>query len=298
MLKLVKTLNKLYLSYIVFFLMAYSCSNNSSREANTVERLYIHENLNIPYIEDTDRNKYILDTGAEASLLFDTTLFEEGFFSNIGLNRVKINGQKKPNPTGINKKITFKTFALEGERFIYVSNYGLLSSDSTIKGLIGMDILSKSNSYWNIPKGEFIINYDSATIEEPQLTLKYKKSNLPITNIEINTIPVENILLDTGHSLAVILPQNYMSKYGLESIDLLEGETINFYSTQTNSVYYITDTLKINNYVLQYKQPISFAFSDFNRGTAILGFPFFTYWDYFAIDVSTKKIHFYKAQGI
>ena len=69
---------------IIFFLVACSCSTKSSREANRMEGLYIHKTLNIPYIEDTEKKKYILDTGAEASILLPRAAPEFGFFFAVG----------------------------------------------------------------------------------------------------------------------------------------------------------------------------------------------------------------------
>lgn len=274
--------------------MAISCSEKPPKEVNCVERLFIHEELKNLYIEDIHKNKYILDTGAEASLLFDSTFFKENIFSKIGIDRIKINEHKIANRAGTNILIQFKTFTLEGERFIFVPHNVLSASDNTIKGLIGMDILSKNNTYWNISDGEFILNYDSISAVQPKLTLKYEKEKLPTTKISINSVQIDNIILDTGHNLAIVLPIEFISKYEIDENTLLKGQMSDLFCAYNQSLYYKTDTLSINNNLLQFHESIPFVFGDFNKNTAILGLTFFKYWDYFIINVSSKEIQFYK----
>ena len=94
----------------------------------------------------------------------------------------------------------------------------------------------------------FIINYcfsQNTNNKEDIITLKNNKIikgyilNKDFGVIKINAIPVNNILLDTGHNLAIVLPLNFTSEYKIEKNYLLEGEIVDFHLSKSNSLYYI-----------------------------------------------------------
>lgn len=269
-----------YLS--VFLLFLYSGCRTTKIELKDPNVEDLLESNKYFIISDKQGNQFLLDTGSSSSYISDNYLSE--FIERA--ERASINSKEGFTRVAIGC-IDFNSFQLENFRFTLIpSNSPIFDISDNLVGIIGMDILSRQVSYWNIHNGTFIFGFDTPLHIKPKLILKYNFDKVPFVNLIINGKGYKNIIMDTG----------YYNLLGVKSIKSDFGD--NYVRSQSRDVLgnvietlkYKIDSINIQGVNLNNEMYLSVGKFKYE----LLGSDFFSFWDFFVIDPQSKEFRFYK----
>jgi len=232
-----------------------------------------------------DGRYFLLDTGTEMSIVFRDRIRIKSVFRKFGL----INRQRLA-PIRNAKSFQIGDLLIENFDFVHKKSRNTLwENDTTIVGIIGMDIFSKKYSYFDIKNQ--IITFSSERknqIELPSFVFFYKSPIRPLSNLCINGIVFENVLFDTGFNSFLDLLETDKEVLNLQI--LAEKTMMQDILNNLRSAYRKTpDFIKINNVrfdtpTIIYSKP---------RHPRLLGMGFVRHWSSFLIDPFERKIEFY-----
>ena len=251
---------------------------------------------------DKNKNKLFLsdsllwDTGAAGSSLYkndknkipDKTMFGYALvfdaFNKVRLQKLYYSSQFNPISSLNISKFCFKIHDLPE-----------IMKDSNEIGLIGMDVISKAN--WMIDFNSETVsilpqNEKHKTEDCPQLTLQYKWTKIPKTQLDFSVCKLEKVLIDAGSDGELTLLKSDIeiinNKY--TPIDTLAVASYGIHSINpTIQNLYVYDSIMINS--------ICFKNVEIIEGSVkrLIGFKFFKRFDKVFLNTKEKCFYFYSA---
>jgi hypothetical protein len=160
-------------------------------------------------------------------------------------------------------------------------------------GSIGMNVINKAN---------WIINFQSEKVEilpdnkiyktkhRPQLIFKYKRKNIPKTQLDFSVCKLENVLIDAGSNGELTLLKSDIEiinkKY--KPVDTLTVSSYGRHSiSPTIQNCYVYDSIVINNVCFNNIEIIE------NNIDRVIGFKFFKRFNQVFLNTKEKRFYFY-----
>jgi len=234
---------------------------------------------------------FFIDIGAEKSAVFSDRLKLNSSFVRIHL----VNGQRLLSARRVDA-IQIGDLLIENHNFIFMrAENTVFESDTIIVGIIGMDILSRKYSFFDIENQTitFSDKKKENQTENFSLVLSYgykRATNLPFLEyLDVNGAVFENVLFDTGFNGFLELLKKDKEKideqeFQIKSISIAHG----LLNEQPPAYRTKFDTLSINGIDFQ-SQTVFFG-----ERIRLLGMEFVKQWSSFSIDPFEKKIEFFK----
>ena len=270
-----------YLMLLICFYILLSCKRIPEISNATIN--YSYNSIGLITVSLEHGKFLLIDTGSDGSLIFG--------------DKIKINSTIK-GISLINKKHLFYhrridslqigNLLIKNHNFIFAKGENpILKKDTTIVGILGMDILSQKYCYFDI-KNQTITFSDKKTTQTilPSFVFSYKLADQPISDININGNIIENVLFDTGFDSFLELLEKDKEKLNL--LDSLKKEDRHGIFSNQRIVYFgEPDSIKINEVVF-YNPKILYG-----QKYRALGMSFVKSWSSFLIDPFNKRIEFY-----
>lgn len=261
----------------------YSCSCQGQLEINDATVNYSYDSKGLMHISMAEGKSFIIDTGADGSIIFEDRIHIKSTISGTTL----VNNQKKTFIHTI-ESLQIGNLLIKNCNFVFMKTDNTVwQNDTSIVGIIGMDILSQKHTYFDI-KNQTITFSDNKKVkpEPPTLILPYKSTKSPAFDLIVNGIVFDNILFDTGFDLFLKLPvaemdtfNNYTSLRTSFSSDILDSQLFDYHKS--------FDIIVINGIIFS-DQEISFS-----QNYRLIGMMFIKCWSGFSIDPFKKEITFY-----
>jgi hypothetical protein len=160
-------------------------------------------------------------------------------------------------------------------------------------GAIGMNVINKAN---------WIINFQSEKVEilphnkiyktkhRPQLIFKYKRKNIPKTQLDFSVCKLENVLIDAGSNGELTLLKSDIEiinkKY--KPVDTLTVSSYGMHSiSPTIQNCYVYDSIMINNVCFNNIEIIESNIKN------VIGFEFFKRFNKVFLNTREKRFYFY-----
>lgn len=283
---------KVFISALLLFFIALGFIVFLPKETQLPEQCvipYYFDSYGYMYIQTDDFKRFILDTGAETSILFKEN-------TNVSSSFQRFNKINK-------KEIAFvKTVDLLeiGELSIRNHPFAFLSITQTfhypneyLAGIIGMDILSQRFFFFDREKQLIYISKEkpSSLKAFPDLTLFYKEKTKPLITVSINEQIIDNILLDTGYNIFLALKHSDFIP-GKKNKGKKKKKNTSFFNDKYDVLEAYYDTISVNDIIYsgsRYNRiPVIF-----NEELRILGNNFFSTWPSFYINPEDQSFGFY-----
>lgn len=259
---------------IIILLLITSCTKVKVSDA--VTKFQIDERG--LYLLPVQNGYYILDTGAEKTIIFSDLVKEKSSFMSYEF-------------MNLNKMVNIRFVKTLRIGNIEISNLSFISmdrkttqfvNDSKLQGIIGMDILSSKLCIFDNKERLLTLTDSIAESIKPAMELEFKNRLHPMVNISINRKLEKDILFDLGFSTFISLTSSH------PSISKMNTEFIDISGKKTHSQNIPFDSIIINNIVF-YKCGITF-----NSSMNAIGANFAKCWSKFCIDSDRKKLLFFK----
>ena len=269
-----------YLMLPSFLLCFLSCKRPPEISNATVN--YSHDSKGLLVISMKNGKSFIIDTGADASLIFS--------------DRIKINSSARGLTQINNKKIFFIRkidslqicgLSIKNHNFVFMkADSSFWKNDTNIAGLIGMDILSQKYCCFDVKNQTISFSDEKQQTTIPSLILSYKSPTQPLSDININGNIFKDVIFDTGFDCFLELLEEDRKK--LNFSDSLQKEDRYDLFNNLRPVYFDKpDSLEINDVVFQSPKIL------YGQKHRLLGLKFATHWSSFLIDPFEKRIEFY-----
>jgi hypothetical protein len=276
-----------YIGLIGFSLLFFSCGQNrSSKNRSEVSNGVIsfsYCNSDLLVISMKDGKSFIIDTGSDISLIFsDRMRINSTIRGFTVVNRKYLSLVKRIDSLQIGN-ILIKNHDFVFEKAVNT----FFKSDTTIVGLIGMDILSQKFSYFDMKNQTVTFSNKKITqTEDPFFIFDYKSRNRPTSDVNINGNIFKDVLFDTGFDSFLELLEDDRKILNLH--DTLKNITgYDIFNNKYLHYFEEPDSIKISNNVIQ--NPIIIYSKEFR----LLGIKFAKQWSSFSIDPFKKEIEFY-----
>ena len=268
-------------------LLAGCTQHNRHTKISDITIRYSYDNTHEFIIIPLGGGRYfLLDTGTEKSIVFRDRIKIKSTFRQFALlNRQRLISIRNA------KSFQIGDLLIENFNFVYMrSRNTLWENDTTIVGIIGMDILSQIYSYFDIKNQTIIFSNERKNkAESPSLILSYKKPTRPLVSLCINGIAFEYVLFDTGFNrfLGLLKTDKEILNLQVEAMGaLIQGIIGNSRPAYRKTPNYV----KINNVVFD-APIIMYSRTHIPR---LLGMGFIRQFSSFSIDPFERKIMFFE----
>ena len=231
--------------------------------------------------------KYILvDTGAEIS-----TLFRDRAKTNSIIRGFALTNNQHLSPIKRVESFQIGDLTIRNHNFVVTRSRNTFhKNDTTIVGIIGMDIFSLKHSYFDI-KNQTITFSDEKKVQTKLLSLvfSYKSPRRPVSDLCINGYTFENVLFDTGFNAFLALLEKDKNKLSTTSFCCMGTSIVFDFFNNKQFVHSETPDSVLINRVIIANPTISYG-----HKSRLLGMEFVKQWSSFSIDPFEKKIEFFK----
>jgi len=234
---------------------------------------------------------FFIDIGAEKSAVFSDRLKLNSSFVRIHLvNRQRLLSARRVDAIQIGDLL------IENHNFIFMrAKNTVFESDTMIVGIIGMDILSRKYSFFDI-KNQTITFSDKKKENQTEnfsLVLSYgyrRATNLPFLEyLDVNGTVFEHVLFDTGFNGFLELLKEDKERIDEQEFQIKSTSTAQGLLNEQFPAYRTRfDSLSING--IDFQDQTVF----FGERIRLLGMEFVKQWSSFSIDPFEKKIEFFK----
>ena len=266
---------------ILCFLFFWECINRKEISDTTIS--YFYDKNGLITISLEDGKSFVIDTGADASLIFSDRLKVNSTIRGVfWVNKKRLLSFKKVD------SLQIENLLIKNHNFVFEkAKNTVFEKDTTIVGIIGMDILSQKYCYFDV-KNQTIIFSDEKKVQTdtPSFVFSYKSSKIPVSDMCINGIMFEDVLFDTGFNLFLKLFETDTGKLNNQPI-LRQDTNYDFSGNQLLTYHEQYDSVLINGVNFQ-NQEISYG-----QNYHLLGMKFVKCWSSFSIDPFKKEIEFY-----
>ena len=273
--------------FVLWSVFFYGCINYYTRaKINDAIVDYFYNDFGLMIIP-LGEGKYILvDTGTEIS-----TLFRDRVQINSTIRGFALTNNQRISPIKRVESFQIGDLIIRNHNFVLTKSRNTLqANDTTIVGIIGMDILSLKHSYFDI-KNQTITLSDEKQVQAkpPSLVFSYKSPRRPVSDLCINSYTFENVLFDTGFNVFLALLEKDKNKLSTTSFCCMGTSVVFDFSKNKRFVYSETpDSVQING--VSIANPII----SYGHKSRLLGMEFVKQWSSFSIDPFEKKIEFFK----
>lgn len=264
--------------------MLFFCGCKEISEVSNATISYSYNKDGFIFIPIEDGKYLFLDTGFTMSVLFRDRIKINSTFRRFAL----INWRRLALVRRVDT-LQIGDLIINNHNFVFTRSKNTHhKNDSTIVGIIGMDILSKKYSYFDI-KNQTITFSDEkkAQTRLPILVLTYQSPTRPVSSLRINGTMFENVLFDTGFNCFLALLENDKVKLNNQN-NLQQALNTDFLGNQRVVCIGQFDFIQMNDINFQ-AQAISFG-----HRIRMLGMRFVMQFSSFSIDPFEKKIKFFE----
>ena len=247
---------------------------------------YSYCNFGLIAIPFQDGKYFILDTGATRSAVLRNRTEIRSSFRGLGLlNR------ERTVPIRTARSVQIGDLLIENFNFVYLrARNTLWENDTTIVGVIGMDVFSEIHSYFDIKNQTITFSNERKNKTElPSFVLSYENPIRPLVDLYVNGIVFEDVLFDIGSDgfLGLLKTDKDVLNLDVEprigtNRDILNNEWSFYrktpYFIEVNDVKFATSTVSYSR----------------NRLPRLLGMRFVKQFSSFLIDPFEKKIKFFE----
>jgi len=274
------SINRFLLVLFVFFLCFLSCKNRTKISNTTIN--YSYNSMGLLVVSLENGKSFLIDTGADGSLIFSDKIKINSTIRGISfVNRKHLFYRRRIDSLQIGNLL------IKNHNFIFAkAENSVLKKDTTIVGILGMDILSQKYCYFDIKNQTITLSDKKKQIQSPSFVYSYKLPNQLASDININGNVFENVIFDTGFDSFLELYEKDKEKLNLQ-VSLEEETRSDIFNNQRIVYFEVPDSMKINN--------VNFTFPKILYGQKhrLLGMAFVRCWSSFLIDPFEKRIEFY-----
>ena len=263
----------------------YFLCDKKHTEINNATINYSYTNAGLITLPLKNGKYFIVDTGSKMSYIFSDRIEINSNIRGVFLimDEKRLLPIKRIDSLQIEEKLLIRN-----HDFIFIKSENTLhKNDTTIVGLIGMDILSQKHCYFDIKNQTITFSDKKRTQTElPFFVFSYKLSTRPLSDLCINGNVFEDVLFDTGFNLFLELLEKDKEKRNIQTP--LEKDIMrDFFNNQHVVCFEKLDSVDIND--VRFRN-LTISYGQKNR---LLGMVFVKCWSSFVIDPFNKKIEFY-----
>jgi len=281
--------NIVFLCYLLFyFAFLPGCTNHNNRaEINDATICYSYSNLGYIVIPISEGKYFFIDTGAEMSFILSDRLN----INAVDVGTAWVNGKEKL-PLKRVDSLQIGDLLITNNDFVFGiaenSFFGKEpTKDTTIVGMIGMDILSQKYCYFDIENQTITFSDEKISkTASPSLVFSYKSPERPLGDLYINDILFEDVLFDTGFNLFFKLRESDKEKLTKQAM-IRQDTNYDFFGNYLLTFHEQFDSLSIDGVLFSDKE------MSYGQKYRLLGMEFIKHWSIFMINPFKMEIEFY-----